>query len=300
MKLLITGAWNYNQEDIQKLKSLGYECFFHQNEDEPLPLSFFDVDGVICNGLFLYNDFTKFNKLKFVQLTSAGLDRIPIKYFNEKNIKVFNAIGVYSTPISEYVISSVLDLYKQKSVFYRNQTNHKWIKQRNIVELSNKTVCIVGCGNVGKECAKKFKGFDCRVIGVDVSSFEAQSFDSIIPINRLSEYLAISDIVVLTLPLTDKTRNLVDYSFFKCMKRTSVLVNVARGAIVKTSDLIDALNNNTIGGAVLDVFETEPLDSKSPLWDMDNVLITPHNSFVGEGNNQRLSKLIILNLEKQI
>ena len=300
MKLLITGAWNCSQKDIENLESLGFECLFHLNEAEPLPLRFFDVDGIVCNGLFFYNDATKFINLKFVHLTSAGLDRVPMDYFNSVGIKVFNAAGVYSIPIAEFVLSSVLDLYKKKTFFYRNQLSHTWIKQRSIIELYNKTICIVGCGNVGKECAKLFKSFNCKVLGVDVSSFESPSFDSIITIDRIIEFLKISDAVILTLPLTDSTRNLVDCSFFSHMKSTSILINVARGGIVVSSDLIEALNNNIIGGAVLDVFEDEPLYPESVLWDMDNVLITPHNSFVGEGNNQRLSNLIISNLGKQI
>jgi phosphoglycerate dehydrogenase-like enzyme len=104
-----------------------------------------------------------------------------------------------------------------------------------------------------------------------------------------------ADVVVLTLPLSDKTRHLIDEKAFSKFKDASVLVNISRGAVVDTNALINALENR-IFGAVLDVFEEEPLNSSSPLWDMQNVIITPHNSFIGDGNKLRLYELILNNL----
>ena len=170
----------------------------------------------------------------------------------------------------------------------------------NLFELNNKNVCIVGCGSVGKACAKLFNAFGCKVIGVDLSSFEDSCFEAIIPIEQISTTLSVSDIVVIAVPLTKKTDGLFDRKLFSVMKSTSILVNIARGKIIKTNDLIDALDNKTISGAVLDVFENEPLDINSPLWKLENVIVTPHNSFVGDGNEQRLSDLVKTNLEKQI
>ena len=114
----------------------------------------------------------------------------------------------------------------------------------------------------------------------------------------LNETLVKSDIVVLTLPLTEKTKYLMNEERLRKMKQGSILVNIARGAIVDTVALIKALENK-ISGAVLDVFEEEPLDDNNPLWSMDNVILTPHNSFVGDGNRQRMTDIIINNLEVQ-
>ena len=296
MKLLITGAWKYKPQDIAEIERLGFQCCFHQDENKPVSKDLFDVDGIICNGLFLYNDVQKFKNLKFVQLTSAGLDRIPVDYFNGNGIRIMNAAGVYSIPIAEFVISSVLDFFKKKQLFYESQKDHKWIKQRDVLELNGKTICIIGCGNVGKECARLFKSFNCRILGVDLFSFDSPLFDSLSPIERIKDSLQVADVVILTLPLTNETRGLFNSSMLKYMKSTTILVNVSRGGIVDTNNLIDALYNKRIGGAILDVFEEEPLNQNSPLWDFDNVLIYPHNSFVGEGNNERLSKLILSNL----
>lgn len=300
MKLLITGAWKHSTNDIAELEKLGYECFFHQNESDPLDEEFYDVEGVVCNGLFLYNSVKSFRNLKFIQLTSAGLDRLPMDYIRSIDIKVFNATGVYSIPIAEFVVASVLDFFKKKNIFYDNQKKHEWLKQRDILELNGKTICIVGCGNIGKECAKLFKAFNCKILGVDLFASNSLLFDSILPIENIASHLQMADVVILTLPLTNETRWLFNLSMLKKMKNTAILVNVSRGGVVETNDLIEAIKNKEIGGAILDVFDEEPLSPSSPLWDLDNVFIYPHNSFIGDGNEHRLSRLIISNLEKQL
>ena len=300
MKLLITGAWNYSDKDIQSLESIGYNCIFHKNENVPLPVDFLDVDGIVCNGLFIYSDANLFRNLKFVQLTSAGMDRIPLEYLKEKGIKIFNASGVYSIPIAEFVVSSILDLYKQKFIFYENQKKHIWEKQRSLLELNGKMVCIVGCGNVGKECAKRFKAFGCSVFGIDLFSFKNNYFNYIVSIDEMMSHINKADIVVLTLPLTDETKHLFNISIFRQMKNTSLLVNVSRGGVVDTHDLELALKEGLIKAAVLDVFESEPLDFQSHLWDIKNLFISPHNSFISENNDDRLSQLIIANLKEII
>ena len=120
-------------------------------------------------------------------------------------------------------------------------------------------------------------------------------YDQMLGLDKFEEVLPNADVVVLTLPLTDETRHLVDGDILACLKDGAVLVNIARGAIIDTNALIQSLDR--LGGAVLDVFEEEPLNEYNPLWRMDNVILTPHNSFVGSGNDPRLSKLIIKNLE---
>ena len=156
---------------------------------------------------------------------------------------------------------------------------------------------IVGAGSVGRECAKRFNAMGCKVFGADIVSFESEHFEEIYSMDELDSKLSKMDIVILTLPLTDETRYLFNKSKFENMKNGAVLVNISRGAVVNTNDLIDALNQN-LGGAVLDVFETEPLEDNSPLWDMKNVIITPHNSFVGEDNNKRLRNVVIYNVKQ--
>ena len=296
MKLLMTGAFNCTAEQKLNIEKLGCEVMFQQMENEPLSQEMYESEAIICNGLFLYNDLDKFPNLKFVQLTSAGLDRVPVDKMKEKSITLCNARGVYSTPMAEWALTGVLSLYKNTKEFYENQKNHKWKKIRNTKELSGSTICIVGCGSVGTECAKMFKPFAKEIIAVDIVKPTSDLFDNYYTINNVSKSVKNADVVILTLPLTDETRNMFNKELLSQFKNDAILVNIARGAVVNEDDLINALKNNELGGAVLDVFETEPLDEKSELWNLPNVVITPHNSFVSPKNNERLFELVYNNL----
>lgn len=295
MNLLITGAWQSAKDNIDRIEKLGHTVVFMQYEKNILPCDYSWVEGVICNGLFLTHPIEKFVNLKYIQLTSAGFDRIPMDYVKEHNIEIHNARGVYSIPMAEFAVSGVLQLYKNAKFFINNQSNKIWEKDRNLVELYGKTVCIVGCGSVGTECAKRFKAFGCTVLGVDLYVRQDENYDDMIPIDRLDEILQKSDVVILTLPLTDKTYHIIDKKRLQNFKDGSVLVNIARGAVVDTEALINALENK-LYGAVLDVFEEEPLSFESKLWNRENIVLTPHNSFVGDNNNHRLVDLIFANL----
>ena len=162
-----------------------------------------------------------------------------------------------------------------------------------------KTVCVVGCGNVGSECARRFQAFGCRVIGVDLYPREDIAYKKIYSLLDLDNCLPQADVVVLTLPLTEETRHIINEAHFDAMKDKSVLVNIARGAVVDEQALLKALDEKLLG-AVLDVFEEEPLSADNPLWQKENVIITPHNSFIGDGNADRLYRVIQENLRRDI
>lgn len=295
MKLLITGAFNCSDEQLNSIREMGHSVVFMQYEKDDLPCSAAEIEGVICNSLFMHHDIAEFSSLRYIQLTSAGLERVPIEYIKAHGIEIHNARGVYSVPLAEFALCGVLQLYKHGRFFYENQKCKKWEKRRDIIELCGKTVLIVGCGSVGTECAKRFKGFDCNVVGIDVAPVESVFYDRIAGLERLGEILPNADIVVLTLPLNETTERMFDRAAFDKMKTGAVLVNIARGAIVEETALIDALDKK-LYGAVLDVFAEEPLSADSPLWQKENVIITPHNSFVGDKNLERLFITIKRNL----
>lgn len=296
MKLLITGAWHDAKEHLALLRSEGHEIAFLQQEKDALPVDPAWVEGVICNGLFLHHPIEAFSNLRYIQLTSAGFDRVPMDAVKARGIAIHNARGVYSVPMAEHAVWGVLSLYHRASFFWKNQTEARWEKHRGLAELAGKTVCILGTGSVGTECAKRFRAFACRVVGVNRTVRENAAFDEVLPMDRLEEALSVSDVVVLTLPLTDATRGLMNAGRLEKTKHGAVLVNIARGALVEEDALIDALKNR-LGGAVLDVFDPEPLASDSPLWAMENVIVTPHNSFVSDGNAARLNHVILRNLK---
>lgn len=297
MNLLVTGAFACTESDLNQLRECGHEVIFMQQEKSPLPCDAAWVEGIIGNGIFLSHPIEQFANLKFIQLTSAGFDRVPMDYIKEHGIEIHNAGGVYSIPMAEFAICGVLQLYKQSRFFNKNQSENKWEKHRGLTELYGKQVCIVGCGSVGTECAKRFKAFGCSLVGVDIKPYKNELYDSMLPLNSLDEALMQADVTVLTLPLTEDTRRLINEDRFTAMKHGAMLVNIARGAIIDTDALITALNTH-LGGAVLDVFEEEPLRESSPLWDIENVMITPHNSFVGDGNHDRMLDVIMNHLER--
>lgn len=297
MNLLVTGAWAGAKENIEKLEAMGHQVVFMQQEKDELPCDYEWVEGIIGNGVFLSHPIEMFTNLRYIQLTSAGFDRVPMDYVKEHGITINNARGVYSAPMAEYAVAGVLSLYKSQRFFAEKQKDHKWEKKRDLKELGGQKVCILGCGSVGTECARRFEAFKCMVWGIDTRVREHENFFCVYHLDDVKEVLSKSDIVIITLPLTDETYHMFNDEMFDAMKPGAIIVNIARGALVNTEALIDALQNK-LGGAVLDVFEEEPLSENSPLWDMENVVITPHNSFVGSGNNRRMSNVIMKNLEK--
>jgi len=286
MELLVTGAFSGAKQHIRELEEKGHRVHFLQFEKDELPCTPDQIEGVICNGLFLFHAIEKFTRLRFIQLTSSGYDRVPMEYVKANGIQIYNARGVYSTPMAEAAVAGVLDLYRKMYVFRENQKRHIWEKQRDLLEISGKTVGIFGFGSVGTECAKRFEAFGARVVGVN-SSWAPDKADFL---------LRESDIVICALPLTESTRHYFDAERISLMKPTAVFVNLSRGGTVDTAALTHALAEGRIYGAVLDVFEEEPLGTESPLWDMENVIITPHNSFVGDRNEERLWGVIRENL----
>lgn len=296
MNLLVTGAFAWTEKELNMLRELGHNVVCMQQEKSPLPCDAAWIEGIIGNGIFLSHPIEQFTSLRYIQLTSAGFDRVPMDYVEQHGIEIHNARGVYSIPMAEFALCGVLQLYKQSGYFHENQKAHKWEKYRGLTELYGKQVCIVGCGSVGTECAKRFKAFGCSLVGVDIKPYKNELYDSMLPLNSLDEALMQADVTVLTLPLTEDTRRLINEDRFTSMKHGAMLVNIARGAIIDTDALITALNTH-LGGAILDVFEEEPLHKSSPLWDMRNVIITPHNSFVSDGNHARMLDVIMDNLE---
>jgi phosphoglycerate dehydrogenase-like enzyme len=296
MKLLLTGALKHTKEQLVELESLGFEIIFVQDEKDPLNIDVSDIDVVICNGLFLYNDITKFKNLKLIQLTSAGMDRVPLDYIKKNGIQIFNTRGVYSIPMSEWVVLKILEIYKKSKQFYKNQQQQKWEKQRDLLELTNKNAAIIGFGSIGIEIAKRLKPFEVKIISVDIKNIKSEFVDEFFFIDDIDEVLRKSDIIVLTLPLTKETKYLVDKEKINQMKEGSVFVNVSRGAVIDEKALVKAIRKGKFLGVALDVFEEEPLNKNNPLWEFDRVIITPHNAFVSDMVNERLFELIIQNL----
>lgn len=294
MRLLITGAWSEAEKYIDEIKQRGHAVVFMQWEKDELPVEPDWVEGVIGNGLFLYHPLSLFSNLRYIQLTSAGFDRVDMAEVEKRNIEIHNAKGVYSVPMAEFAVCGVLQIYKQSRYFFSNQKEHKWQKHRGLRELTGKTVCVVGCGSVGRECAKRFSAFGCKLTGVDLFPCTDEIFSQVFLPDQFNQAIAEADVVIFTLPLTQQTQHLIDETRFRSFKKDAILVNLSRGGLI-ASEVLEK-NIDKIGGAVLDVFEDEPLNENSLLWDHDHVIVTPHNSFIGEGNGERLKQVILSRL----
>lgn len=297
MNLLITGAFNYSEAQSKVIKELGYNIINMPIESGETPIAPDKIEAVICNGLFLHHDIREFANVKFIQLTSAGLDRIPMDYINTKGIKLYNARGVYGIPMAEWVIMRILDIFKSSERFNIQQENKQWIKHRNLREISGIKVAIIGAGNVGQEIAKRLSAFNAHVVGFDIHENKIPFFEKIRLISKFKDEVGEYDIIVLTAPQIPETKNMIDETILSKMKYDSILVNVSRGTLIDENALIKVLSSRTDIYAILDVFDTEPLPQESPLWGMANVKVSPHNSFVGNGNQQRLFNVIINNLK---
>ncbi|MBQ4342213.1 MAG: D-2-hydroxyacid dehydrogenase [Clostridia bacterium] len=296
MNLLVTGAWQDAEAYMDELEAMGHSAVFLKWEKDPLPCEAEWVEGVICNGLFLHHPIERFPNLRFIQLTSAGFDRVDMDYASAHGIEVHNARGVYSIPMAEFALAGVLQLYKQARFFEENRAARRWEKHRGLLELYGKNVVVVGCGSVGSECAKRFSAMGCHVTGVDIAVREDAAFDRMLPLDGLEEALKAADVLILCVPLTDKTDGLLDKARLSLLPGSAVVVNIARGRVVDEAALAAMLHAGRLFGAVLDVFETEPLPPSSPLWDAPNTVLTPHNSFVSDGIGERLGKCVKNNL----
>ncbi len=294
MNILITGAFPLEPAEKAELEAAGHTVALHRDEREPVPAPE-RYEAVVCNGLFQYTPIERFTRLRLIQLTSAGLDRVPLDYIRARGIELHNAARVYSVPVAELAVCGILQLYKQSRFFAANQRRHRWEKHRGLLELTDKRVCILGCGDVGQEIAKRLQAFGCRITGVNRTVRRLPDFEELLPLDKLPAVAAFCDILICCIALTPETRGIVNKAVFERLGPDAIFVNIARGALADEAALTAWLLSG--GRAALDVFEEEPLSEKSPLWDMENVILTPHNGFVGDGNRARLWEEIREGLE---
>ncbi|WP_243633265.1 D-2-hydroxyacid dehydrogenase [Paenibacillus xerothermodurans] len=236
------------------------------------------------------------SKLRWVQNWNAGVDRLPLASFAAAGILLTNASGVHPYPISETVMGMLLSLTRQLHQCIHNQRQRKWARLGELHEMHGKTVGIVGVGAIGSEVARLCKAFGMQVLGVRRSYAVAEYVDSMVTLDGLDEVLRASDYVVVTLPLTEQTKLLMGRTQFRTMKPSAYYINIGRGGTTDEAALIEALCSGTIAGAGLDVFEVEPLPENSLLWQMDNVIITPHNSGSTVHYNDRAMGIFLNNL----
>lgn len=236
--------------------------------------------------------------LKWIHALSAGVEALLFPELQTSETLLTNSRGIHGIPMSEHLFAMILAFTRGLNVCLHHQQQKTWGRRIPLQEIHEKTIAIVGLGSIGREIAKKAKGFGLNVIATKRTMTNELFIDKLYPAEQLTEMLAEADFVVVTLPLLEETRGMFQLEQFKAMKQSAYFFNMARGPLVKEDDLITALREGIIKGAGLDVFEEEPLPADSPLWEMPNVIITPHIAAFSPQYLDRAIKLFADNLRK--
>ncbi|AWB27273.1 D-2-hydroxyacid dehydrogenase [Halococcoides cellulosivorans] len=229
--------------------------------------------------------------------TYAGTGHLPRETLADRDIAVTNASGVHGPNIAEHVIGAFLTFTRKFLTARRRQQRHEW-RSYQAREFTGSRVAIVGLGAIGRTLADRLAAFDVETVGVRYSPEKGGPTDEVVGFDRIHDALAGSEYVALATPLTEETRGLIDADAFLTMPTDAVLVNVARGPVVDTDDLVAAIRDNHIAGAALDVTDPEPLPPEHPLWDFENVLISAHVAGHTPAYYDRLADIVAPNVER--
>jgi phosphoglycerate dehydrogenase-like enzyme len=238
--------------------------------------------------------------LRWIHFGSAGIELV-IAMGLPEGVTVTNSSGVKSTMVSEHAVMMLLALVRRLPEIRTFQKSHHWEREdisAKMATLDSATVCIIGLGNIGREAVRKLKAFDARVIAVSREGRAGKDVDAVFPRERIGEALALSDAVVICTSGDESSVRLIGVPELAAMKPTAFIVNVARGNIIDEPALVAALQRGGLAGAGLDVAEAEPLPPDSPLWDMPNVIVSPHVAGTGSTGYPQQKKLFAENLRR--
>ena len=256
--------------------------FIHIKDDNDLINKFKNLDVLVTYQIkpetFKYHS----EKLKWIHIGASGVEENLFDEILKSKIMITNAKGINSRPVAEFVISQIM--YFAKNLNKCNQFKldkiwNQWELAKETKQLSDSIIGIIGYGEIGKELSKLAKSFGMKVLAIrrlQKKTEQKKYVDLLMPISKMNKLLKESDYLAIACPLTPATYNMINKKSFQIMKSNSVIINTSRGDIINEKALIDALINNDIQGAALDVFSSEPLDKKSKLFELNNVLLSPH------------------------
>lgn len=236
-------------------------------------------------------------RLKWIQALTAGVDFFPLNEIKEQDILLTCGRGIHKIYIAEYAIAAMINLARNFHLMFRNQLRSKWDRSIAQGEINDKIVGILGLGSIGQEIARKALALGMRVIGVKNTPQPLEGVDYVYGPAEMDEVFKQSDYVINLLPETITTRGLIDKKFFTLMKKSACFINLGRGSTVNQADLIDALRTKMFHALVSDVYEEEPLPEDNPLWQLENVILTPHIAGVSSKYLERALSIIRHNLK---
>ncbi|WP_247731650.1 D-2-hydroxyacid dehydrogenase [Halovivax limisalsi] len=235
------------------------------------------------------------DRLEWVQAYTAGYDHYDLDALEDAGIVLTNATGVHGQPMAEWALGAMLGFERNLFDARERQRDGVWLREGG-GELAGKTVGIVGLGAIGGRTAELASALGCRVIGTKRDPSTApDAVDEVYPADELGAVLARAEYLVLACPLTEETRGLIDRDALRTMRSDAILLNMARGEVVDEDALVDSLQQGRVDGAALDVFATEPLPADSPLWDLPNVLVTPHVAGSTPHYYDRIAEIVVEN-----
>ena len=284
------------EEAMAEIAKLDVEVVAVENEDQAVE-AVGDADAFY--GRLTPNVLAAGKQLEWVQATSAGLDNYFFPELRQSDVILTNLRGIYSDVIADHVFAFILTLARGMQFYTLQQDNGKWQKGADVIHLGGKTLGVIGLGGIGLEVAKRGNAFGMTVMAVDPApkdtpDYVAQVFDPA----DLHQMLAQADFVVICVPHTGETEYMMDREALSQMKPSGVVVNIGRGKVLDLTALTEALQTGKLGGAGLDVFETEPLPEGHPLWAMENVVITPHVAGISPEVPKRRARVIVENVRR--
>ena len=244
------------------------------------------------------DDIKQAEQLKWIMVASAGIEKMPHAAILEREIVVSNVRGIHKTPMTESVLAHLLALKRSLPFIYEQQQKQEWSRRSGSTELSGSTALIMGPGAIGAEIGRLLQAFGVRTIGCNRSGKQADYMEEMVSFDQLSDVLPKVDTVISILPSTTETKYMLKAEHFQAMKNDAIFMNFGRGDLVEEQILVEALGNEEIAYAVLDVFEQEPLPPDHRFWSMDNVVVSPHVSSHSEKYVERALEVFVQNLEK--
>lgn len=218
----------------------------------------------------------KAKKLRWIQALSAGVEKYPLEEIKKRGIILTNGRGIHKVHMAEYAICIMIMLSRNMHIIFQNKYKSKWDRKVKQGEINGATLGILGLGSIGAEIAKKAYYMGMNVIGVKRNLTEIEYVDKIYLPEDICQVFKESDYIINLLPSLGKTYKVIDKKYFDMMKKGACFINMGRGSTVNEEDMIQALKDERIKAVASDVFFAEPLPEDSPLWELENVIITPH------------------------